>query len=812
MKNKYFFLLILFGLILVGIFFFVNKTSATITFYDTGAGYQVRVRSQDCVMNLSEAMYQASVAAGNNLIKKPVEGVYIFYNCTPYLGHTGQTVNCRMSDSGKIWFFVLQQESTSLDMINIRGSSSNKKYTNVTLENMTMIMNFSGDSFDGDMIDAGGNAYNTVKLDDCHLELRGCAGYITKNSVYSPIFINRTKIINGGFVTCKLFLNDVTLAFTDSSKYGMYMVSVGDVKNVVLKNVYHPTVHSVSQYNLSDVTFEGEYIATLFSIQYNDYMIDCTADNLGIRELMSDDGGKLHWTKTFRVNVLNSSGSPNVRIKVYNTDTSTLVYNFTCTGLSQVMYLDYCWWNSTIPHYCYNYTLNVTNVNNQMETFEFPFAIDMNQNHINWTLFLYKEKYSGDPLIVCNPNPANNSNNTISNENGITTSIDVFYLPAIVGTNLNVTLSSNSSGTWESYYTEEINSNGTVSFFNTNFTEKGVTYYWNVSVVNDTGYYVNKSYWFNTTPECPTCPVYNPLIISNPNPANGTHGTNFLQASPGGLTTALDVYCMNFTTETMKIENIVNPTANLSSYNVLTRGQTFNSTTGFVLTSLEVFAGVVSESHNVTFWISTCENTTGIEKPIASFQTDYISKKIQAVSSVGWNKITFDTPVWIESNKAYAFVLKGTSSANPKFGLNASGALYPKGNASVYNIGTWISTTSDFLFRINGTSFDNSLNITWLSNTSGSWKVYGKSIVVQNGTVSILNPNMTANNTQYWYNFSIEHQGVVVNNTIPVTFTTGTRIAYSQIYKDDLPLLISLSCMVALPLSTVLYTNRRNKK
>jgi hypothetical protein len=38
------------------------------------------------------------------------------------------------------------------------------------------------------------------------------------------------------------------------------------------------------------------------------------------------------------------------------------------------------------------------------------------------------------------------------------------------------------------------------------------------------------------------------LFVINPNPGNGTHGTNYLKMNASGLTTSVDVTCINFTT------------------------------------------------------------------------------------------------------------------------------------------------------------------------------------------------------------------------------------------------------------------------
>ena len=101
-------------------------------------------------------------------------------------------------------------------------------------------------------------------------------------------------------------------------------------------------------------------------------------------------------------------------------------------------------------------------------------------------------------LQVHNPNPGNDSNNTISYALGINTSIDVTYLPSAVGNQLNLSMTSNSTGVWALFYHRQISSNGTYYHYNRNFSNPNTRYFWNVSVRNDTGYYVNHSYWFKT--------------------------------------------------------------------------------------------------------------------------------------------------------------------------------------------------------------------------------------------------------------------------------------------------------------------------
>ena len=308
-----------------------------------------------------------------------------------------------------------------------------------------------------------------------------------------------------------------------------------------------------------------------------------------------------------------------------------------------------------------------------------------------------------------------------------------------------------------------------------------------------------------TCAECPPGGGYSPSYIDilNPNPANGSFGTNFLQASLGGLTNAVDVYCMNFTELTevnlgtgTLIEFYNNVSEDWATVISSKRGQSFTiNTTGYAgssyLTSISLnlsrddIGGIPVGNMTVNVYPT---NSTGVlQYPLPGILSSGTCAINDIAITGGW--ITFNmTGIILHDGTKYCMLLSYDAfggNVYSRFDSPDDGfpSWYTGGGRITYQNTvppSWAeSTIVDYQFNVTGwslggnISWDNTLNITWLNNESGSWIVYGKSIVVQNGTVSILNPNMTANNTQYWYNLSVEHQGYVVESPIPVTFTTG---------------------------------------
>jgi hypothetical protein len=77
------------------------------------------------------------------------------------------------------------------------------------------------------------------------------------------------------------------------------------------------------------------------------------------------------------------------------------------------------------------------------------------------------------------------------------------------------------------------------------------------------------------------------------------------------------------------------------------------------------------------------------------------------------------------------------------------------------------------------------LNITWWSNASGTWNVYGSEYIFENGTYCAFSTNFSGNTTYHW-NVSVSNGTVWINesywfNTTNVTTGTGITLSYSWV-------------------------------
>ena len=74
-----------------------------------------------------------------------------------------------------------------------------------------------------------------------------------------------------------------------------------------------------------------------------------------------------------------------------------------------------------------------------------------------------------------------------------------------------------------------------------------------------------------------------------------------------------------------------------------------------------------------------------------------------------------------------------------------------------------------------------SMTITWYSNSSGSWQIFGTNNSVGNGTYSQNNSNFSSYNTTYYWNVSV-NDGANTNNSDIFCFTTKNN---NTVYVDD---------------------------
>jgi len=261
------------------------------------------------------------------------------------------------------------------------------------------------------------------------------------------------------------------------------------------------------------------------------------------------------------------------------------------------------------------------------------------------------------------------------------------------------------------------------------------------------------------------------LFVDNPNPANGTLGYNFIQRNPFGVMTGVDVAYRNFTdADTWSLYENYNGTGGSSSGIVgdAWAGQTFiNTNRSFILKSIQ-FPFFKGELYN--------GNLTVHLRAYSDNQTD-ISTGVIPVSSIGFFPPVLNTvnmsPVIINADERYMLVCSVVSNGSVIITPDST-AGYSFGNFTTSIDGGLTWTEADYIdvpFKIFGLPL---MNITFSSNNSGVWCVYNKTCVLMNGTVSVLNMNMTDVNTQYWWRVTVESNGMMLNNET-WTFTTGRR-------------------------------------
>jgi hypothetical protein len=76
------------------------------------------------------------------------------------------------------------------------------------------------------------------------------------------------------------------------------------------------------------------------------------------------------------------------------------------------------------------------------------------------------------------------------------------------------------------------------------------------------------------------------------------------------------------------------------------------------------------------------------------------------------------------------------------------------------------------------------MTITWYSNTSGSWQIFGTNTSVGNGTYYQTNDNFSSPGTTYWWNVSV-YDGVHTNTSEIFHFTTSYNPAISNPWPNN---------------------------
>ena len=286
------------------------------------------------------------------------------------------------------------------------------------------------------------------------------------------------------------------------------------------------------------------------------------------------------------------------------------------------------------------------------------------------------------------------------------------------------------------------------------------------------------------------------LTVDNPNPANGTHLTNYI-ATNNPLTTSVDIINKNFTI----LDEIHHGIGKLYEYHEGTHnmrtavrndqiyGQTFKigcvgDNDNLLLHKIKVYLRRTGTPDIVYFYINNVKyytNMLGFDHWLPGNNTySFGSINGNSISTTGEYYNINMTTFLMKPDTNYTLIIKVLHSTGA--GNHISWAFdditgdYSQGDFCVSSDnGTYPNWDredgQDFIFYIYGwgintnITWNNLLNITFYSNSSGAWLSYGNTtICTQNGTYMIENYNFTNESTQYWWNTSLT--GIFIFTTI----------------------------------------------
>lgn len=335
-----------------------------------------------------------------------------------------------------------------------------------------------------------------------------------------------------------------------------------------------------------------------------------------------------------------------------------------------------------------------------------------------------------------------------------------------------------------------------------------------------------------------------PFLMHNPNPGNGTLGYNYLQQNKNGIITQVDIIFNNFTE--LNEDNLGTGTI-IEAYDKVSDnwgtiienrcGQSFTiGTTGYngssYLTHISLNLsrediGDEEVTGKMMISIYKSNNTGGFDNPL----TNCLSTGMRDIRDIsingGWITFNMTGTILYNSVKYGMFFrfIDNNCFIECRIDTNNDGIppLYNGGSRLFYHpsVGWSESAFIDYQFNITGwslggnISWDNIVNLTFSSNSSGNWQSYCNKYAIQNESVSCLNTNMTSPNTQYWWRVVANSNGTVLGNeTWMFTTGIGNQIIPINIDSDlgrtSIPLGLSFGLLGGI--IGILISNKRKKQ
>ena len=287
------------------------------------------------------------------------------------------------------------------------------------------------------------------------------------------------------------------------------------------------------------------------------------------------------------------------------------------------------------------------------------------------------------------------------------------------------------------------------------------------------------------------------LLVDNPNPANnsinqtGIPLNNNLSTKLGGMSCGVDVTFQNFTNKKtyvayLGVSNYYRMDKNSPLGDIITVGY-FGDNEDFLLTDASVLLALVyigdfpEHITNMTYKITTIVDDKPSDIILGSgiFDISGLSPTLFG-EEMDWSWCDFYPYILLEQDMQFAVVLEPEEiitdyiifwmCEQPWCGDSAYTRLmfYTEEEG-------WIDIdTPDAFGSIILLGWNNIVNLTFKSNSSGSWQQFGFVNALWNGTWSCFNANFTNASTTYYWSVTLEIYGTVYSEQF-YTFTTGTN-------------------------------------
>jgi hypothetical protein len=357
------------------------------------------------------------------------------------------------------------------------------------------------------------------------------------------------------------------------------------------------------------------------------------------------------------------------------------------------------------------------------------------------------------------------------------------------------------------------------------------------------------------------------LRLCNPNPGNGTHGTNYIKRDSAGLTTSIDVFYQNFTTPPAMIPGsyslVINgtPPSNVpclwnssavyatvwgTHSGIITPGslpyvgQLFGAGTYDIFRSYLMFNtsiipdDAVIDSGYLSLIIWDDYSDTDFNVTIQVVKPNYFHEPLQIgdywefpyADDAGNLNTTGYTDEDFFNITLNATGLDTSNSINrtgmTKWGIRSAqdiAASAPTGNEFIIFYGYGIPSTKYpkliINFTVPSSNWQHIVNLTFYTNESGVWTPYNTTWVQSNGTVTVPAPGFDGT-SRYWWNVSWNSNHTNSGNSAYWWFQTvlagSSGGGSTGISSGSFSLFLVIGVVLGVSSSMILWRRRRRRK